>query len=143
MHCAYHTWDLSPCPSPFPCLLDGRTLPLFCLSTGDRYGVAWLDCLDLHSAPYSEEPKIDKHVLATEHLWCYYTRDERLFFPFTHLVAVKQNRENTCSARFILNSRSLRCLCMFFTLALIATNYLTSQASAYTEQQKIFKCKTN
>lgn len=44
MHCAYHTWDLSPFLSLFPDLLGGRILPLFCLSIGGRDGVAWLDC---------------------------------------------------------------------------------------------------
>lgn len=132
MHCAYHTWDLSPFPSLFPDLPDGKIPPLFCLSIGGRDGVAWLDCLDLHSAPYSEEPKIDWTPAVLLH-W-----RKPAPFPFTHSVAVKQILENTCSARCTLNSKNV-CDWVFFTLAVTAMNYLASAASAYTGDRRIFE----
>lgn len=109
MHCAYHTWDLSPFPSLFPGLPDGKIPPLFCPSIGGRDGAAWWGCSDLHSAPCSEEPRIDWTSVVLLH-W-----RKAAPFLFTFLVTVKQNLENTCNARFILNSQNLCALCAFHT----------------------------
>lgn len=103
MHCAYHTWDLSPFPSLFPGLPDGKIPPLFCLSIGGRDGAAWWGCSDLHSAPYSEEPRTDWTSVVLLH-W-----RKAAPFLFTFLVTIKQKRsQNPCEKEnhFLIIGRS-------------------------------------